>query len=121
MLDGADELVGIVAADPAGTAVGVNDGGKIDGAPLDGTTSADATLDGGSSVVLTTGGRATSRSVADTSARRVDAAAGVDVAPADAAAVLIGPVYYRATIERSTCGPAVIDSVVDALGTWKDA
>jgi AcrR family transcriptional regulator len=35
-----------------------------------------------------------------------------------AAAVLVGPIYYRATIERSTTSRATIDSLVDALGTW---
>ncbi|MGI5499220.1 TetR/AcrR family transcriptional regulator [Lentzea sp. CA-135723] len=36
----------------------------------------------------------------------------------DAAALAIGPLHYRATIERAPIGPALIDAAIDALGTW---
>jgi AcrR family transcriptional regulator len=42
--------------------------------------------------------------------------------PADAAAVAamtIGPIYYRATIERAPADAALIDRCVEAAGTWK--
>jgi AcrR family transcriptional regulator len=36
----------------------------------------------------------------------------------DAAAMTIGPMYYRSTIERAPTGPALIDAAINALGTW---
>ncbi|MFD9697458.1 TetR/AcrR family transcriptional regulator [Lentzea sp. NPDC059081] len=36
----------------------------------------------------------------------------------DAAALAIGPLYYRATIERGPVDPALVEAAVDALGTW---
>lgn len=35
-----------------------------------------------------------------------------------AAAMLIGPIYYRATIERASSDTALIDATIAALGTW---
>lgn len=40
-------------------------------------------------------------------------------APRDAAALAIGPLYYRATIERGTTDEGVIATVVDSLGRWR--
>ena len=36
----------------------------------------------------------------------------------DAAAPVIGPMYYRSTIERGPTGPGLIEAVIAALGTW---
>ncbi|MGP3533366.1 TetR/AcrR family transcriptional regulator [Microbacterium sp. RD1] len=36
----------------------------------------------------------------------------------DAAALAIGPVYYRATIERAPADAALIERCVDSLGDW---
>ena len=36
----------------------------------------------------------------------------------DAAAMTIGPIYYRSTIEHAPIGSALIDATIDALGTW---
>ncbi|WP_328615577.1 TetR/AcrR family transcriptional regulator [Amycolatopsis sp. NBC_00355] len=36
----------------------------------------------------------------------------------NAAAMAIGPMYYRSTIERAPIDSALIDAVVAALGTW---
>ncbi|WP_306215048.1 TetR/AcrR family transcriptional regulator [Actinoplanes sp. RD1] len=36
----------------------------------------------------------------------------------DAAAMAIGPMYYRSTIERSPADPALVETVIAALGTW---
>ena len=35
-----------------------------------------------------------------------------------AAALTIGPLYYRATIERATAGADLIEAAIAALGTW---
>lgn len=35
-----------------------------------------------------------------------------------AAALLIGPIYYRATIERANSGVELIDAAIEGLGTW---
>jgi len=40
-------------------------------------------------------------------------------APRDAAALAIGPLYYRATIERGTTDEGVIATIVDGLGRWR--
>ncbi|MFF5077610.1 TetR/AcrR family transcriptional regulator [Actinoplanes sp. NPDC000266] len=39
----------------------------------------------------------------------------------DAAAMAIGPLYYRSTIERTTTTPAFVEAVIAALGTWSCA
>lgn len=36
----------------------------------------------------------------------------------DAAAMTIGALYYRSTIERAPIGPALVEAAVDALGAW---
>ncbi|HEX7306867.1 TetR/AcrR family transcriptional regulator [Lentzea sp.] len=36
----------------------------------------------------------------------------------DAAAIAIGPLYYRGTIERAPAGAALVEAAVAALGTW---
>jgi AcrR family transcriptional regulator len=36
----------------------------------------------------------------------------------DAAAMTIGPMYYRSTIERAPIDAALVDAAVAALGTW---
>ncbi|MFI1990905.1 hypothetical protein [Actinoplanes sp. NPDC020271] len=38
----------------------------------------------------------------------------------DAAALAIGPLYYRSTIEHAAAGPGLVDAVIAALGTWSD-
>ncbi|MCK6066400.1 MULTISPECIES: TetR/AcrR family transcriptional regulator [Microbacterium] len=38
--------------------------------------------------------------------------------PSDAAALAIGPLYYRATIERAPADAALIERCVDAVGVW---
>jgi len=38
--------------------------------------------------------------------------------PSDAAALAIGPLYYRATIERTPADAALIECCVDAVGAW---
>jgi len=40
-------------------------------------------------------------------------------APHHAAALAIGPVHYRATIERGTSDDAFVAAVVDSLGRWR--
>lgn len=40
-------------------------------------------------------------------------------APHHAAALVVGPIYYRATIERGTTDDDVITAAVDALGRWR--
>lgn len=35
-----------------------------------------------------------------------------------AAALLIGPIYYRATIERANSGVELVDVAIEGLGTW---
>ncbi|MFC8191244.1 TetR/AcrR family transcriptional regulator [Cellulomonas sp. NPDC057328] len=40
-------------------------------------------------------------------------------APRDAAALAIGPLHYRATIERGTTDDDVVATVVDSLGRWR--
>jgi len=40
-------------------------------------------------------------------------------APRHAAALAIGPIHYRAVIERGTTDDEVIDQVVDNLGRWR--
>ncbi len=35
-----------------------------------------------------------------------------------AAALVLGPIHYRATIERGLADQSLIDAAVDALGTW---
>lgn len=37
----------------------------------------------------------------------------------DAAAMTIGPLYYRSTIERAPNDPTLIEAAVAALGTWR--
>jgi len=37
----------------------------------------------------------------------------------DAAALTIGPMYYRSTIEHAPIDAALIDAAIDALGTWR--
>jgi AcrR family transcriptional regulator len=39
----------------------------------------------------------------------------------DAAAMAIGPMYYRSTIERASTDSGLIEAVIDALGTWSTA
>lgn len=39
----------------------------------------------------------------------------------DAAAIAIGPMYYRATIERLPTDPGLIEAAIAALGTWSTA
>ncbi|GIG40559.1 TetR/AcrR family transcriptional regulator [Cellulomonas phragmiteti] len=39
--------------------------------------------------------------------------------PRDAAALVIGPLYYRATIERGTTDEHVVATLVDGLGRWR--
>ncbi|GEA86912.1 TetR/AcrR family transcriptional regulator [Cellulomonas cellasea] len=39
-------------------------------------------------------------------------------APRDAAALAVGPLYYRATIERGTTDDATVAALVDHLGRW---
>jgi hypothetical protein len=36
----------------------------------------------------------------------------------DAAAMTIGPMYYRSTIEHAPTDPTLIEAVINALGTW---
>jgi AcrR family transcriptional regulator len=36
----------------------------------------------------------------------------------DAAAMAIGPLYYRGTIERAPTGSALVEAAIAALGTW---
>jgi AcrR family transcriptional regulator len=36
----------------------------------------------------------------------------------DAAAMAVGPLYYRATIERTGTDAALVEAVIAALGTW---
>lgn len=36
----------------------------------------------------------------------------------DAAALLLGPIYFRATIERGTTEQSLTDAAIDAVGTW---
>ena len=36
----------------------------------------------------------------------------------DAAAMTIGPIYYRSTIEHAPTGPGLIEAAIAALGTW---
>jgi AcrR family transcriptional regulator len=36
----------------------------------------------------------------------------------DAAAVLVGPLYYRSTIEHGTTDAALVEALVAAIGTW---
>jgi len=40
------------------------------------------------------------------------------LASRDAAAMAIGPMYYRGTIERAPIDSALIDAAISALGTW---
>ncbi|USX53653.1 TetR/AcrR family transcriptional regulator [Lentzea sp. HUAS12] len=51
-----------------------------------------------------------------------DARARGELVPAlpsrDAAAMTIGPLFYRATIERAPTGAALIEAAIAALGTW---
>jgi AcrR family transcriptional regulator len=42
------------------------------------------------------------------------------VDPGTAAALTVGPVYYRATIEHSATDPETIEHCVAALGVWTD-
>jgi AcrR family transcriptional regulator len=39
----------------------------------------------------------------------------------NAAAMAIGPLYYRSTIERSPADPNLIEAAIEALGTWSTA
>ncbi|SDS69208.1 TetR/AcrR family transcriptional regulator [Actinoplanes derwentensis] len=39
----------------------------------------------------------------------------------DAAALAIGPMYYRSTIEHSPTGTNLIEATIEALGTWSTA
>jgi hypothetical protein len=39
----------------------------------------------------------------------------------DAAAMAIGPMYYRSTIERAPADADFIEAVIAALGTWSTA
>jgi len=39
----------------------------------------------------------------------------------DAAAMAVGPMYYRSTIERSASDAAFIEAIIAALGTWSAA
>lgn len=39
----------------------------------------------------------------------------------DAAAMAIGPMYYRGTIERTTTDSSLIEATIAALGTWSTA
>jgi AcrR family transcriptional regulator len=52
---------------------------------------------------------------------RAHAAGEVDLrtAPRHAAAMAIGPIYYRATIERGTTDDDLITTAVDNLGRWR--
>jgi AcrR family transcriptional regulator len=36
----------------------------------------------------------------------------------DAAAFLVGPIYYRSTIEHGPAGPTLIEALIAAIGTW---
>ncbi len=40
------------------------------------------------------------------------------VPASSAAAVLLGPLFYRATIERGSLDDGVVDASLDAIGTW---
>jgi AcrR family transcriptional regulator len=40
------------------------------------------------------------------------------LASRDAAAMAIGPIYYRSTIERAPTDPSLIEAAIAALGTW---
>jgi AcrR family transcriptional regulator len=42
------------------------------------------------------------------------------VAGRDAAAMAVGPMYYRSTIERTPTDAALIEAIVAALGTWAE-
>ncbi len=43
-------------------------------------------------------------------------------APADqAAALALGPLYYRATLERSPIGDDLVEAALQALGTWHES
>ena len=42
----------------------------------------------------------------------------LEVEPAGVAALLIGPIYYRATIEHTTTDPGTIEHCIANLGTW---
>lgn len=42
------------------------------------------------------------------------------VKPDTVAALVIGPVYYRATIEHTTTDLATIEHCVATLGTWRE-
>ena len=37
----------------------------------------------------------------------------------DAAAPVIGPMYYRSTIERTSTDAGLIEAVIAGLGTWR--
>ncbi|MYV54514.1 TetR/AcrR family transcriptional regulator [Streptomyces sp. SID3212] len=37
----------------------------------------------------------------------------------EAAAMVIGPLYYRATIERASAGVGLVDAVIAAVGVWR--
>jgi AcrR family transcriptional regulator len=43
------------------------------------------------------------------------------IASRDAAALAIGPLYYRGTIERARADPGLIEATIAALGTWSAA
>jgi len=38
----------------------------------------------------------------------------------DAAALALGPIYYRSTIERAPIDDALIEMTINALGAWRD-
>lgn len=74
-----------------------------------------------------TGMDARRRSFAETLTDRLDAAVEearrtgelqLQVAPEEVAALLVGPIYYRATIEHRATDLELIERSVAALGTW---
>ncbi|GAA0937256.1 TetR/AcrR family transcriptional regulator [Kribbella koreensis] len=42
------------------------------------------------------------------------------IAARSAAALAIGPIYYRSTIEHESVDSDFIDAAIDSLGTWRD-
>jgi hypothetical protein len=43
-----------------------------------------------------------------------------DVDPADLAAMLVGPIVYRAVVQRDVVSDELVDRLLDSIGTWHD-
>jgi AcrR family transcriptional regulator len=41
-----------------------------------------------------------------------------DAGPSDLAAMLVGPIVYRTTMQRGAVSDALIDRLIDGVGTW---